>query len=84
MTVWLHPPDARQAAAGFYSFLFAALRRHAGARLATGLLPLSFSACVEPLGFEIPKDAGGDRLRASFNHQPQCRVRSDPREVSSA
>lgn len=83
MTVWLHPPDARQGA-GFYSFLSAALRRHAGARLATGLLPLSFSACMEPLGFEIPKNANGDRLKASFNHRPQCRVRSDPREVSSA
>lgn len=46
--------------------------------------PLSFSECVEPLGFEIPKDANGDRLKASFNHQPQCRVRSDPQEVSSA
>lgn len=39
MTVWLHPPDARQEA-GFYRFLFAALRRHAGARLASGPRPL--------------------------------------------
>lgn len=46
--------------------------------------PLSFSECVEPSGFEIPKDAHGDRLKASFNPQPQCRVRSDRREVSFA
>lgn len=39
MTVWLHPPDSRQDA-GFYRFLFAALRRHAGARLASGPRPL--------------------------------------------
>lgn len=37
--------------------------------------PLSFSECVEPLGFEIPKDAHGDRLKASFNDQPRCVVR---------
>jgi len=36
--------------------------------------PLSFSECVEPIGFEIPKDANGDRLKASFNDQPQCVV----------
>jgi hypothetical protein len=31
--------------------------------------PLSFTECVVPLGFEIPMDANGDRLKASFNDQ---------------
>ena len=39
MTVILYPTDPRQEA-GFYRFLFAALRRHAGARLASGPRPL--------------------------------------------
>jgi glycosyltransferase involved in cell wall biosynthesis len=37
--------------------------------------PLSFSECVNPIGFEIPLDANGDRLKASFNEQPQVTVR---------
>jgi glycosyltransferase involved in cell wall biosynthesis len=36
--------------------------------------PLSFSECVDPIGFEIPKDAAGDRLKASFNEQPHRAV----------
>jgi len=39
--------------------------------------PLSFSECVKPLGFEIPLDAAGDRLKASFNDQQQTNVRKD-------
>ena len=37
--------------------------------------PLSFSECVESIGFEIPNDSNGDRLKASFNDQPQFNVR---------
>ena len=37
--------------------------------------PVNFSKCVEPLGFEIPKDANKDRLKASFNDTPQVVVR---------
>lgn len=37
--------------------------------------PLSFSECVEPLGFSIPLDTSGDRLKASFNEQPAVRIR---------
>ena len=45
--------------------------------------PLSFSECVEPLGFEIPKDAHGDRLKASFNGEPKVVVRpQQPRDVA--
>ena len=48
-------------------------------RLKTARLdrPLSFSECVEPQGFEIPKDANGDRLKASFNDIPRVQVRVD-------
>ncbi len=46
--------------------------------------PLSFSECVEPIGFEIPKDSHGDRLKASFNEKPQVEVcRPQQRDVSS-
>jgi len=41
--------------------------------------PQSFSECVEPIGFEIPKDARGDRLKASFRDQPRYDVRKDER-----
>lgn len=44
-------------------------------RMAKPDRPLSFSECVEPLGFEIPKDSRGDRMKASFNDQPRCVVR---------
>jgi hypothetical protein len=37
--------------------------------------PLSFMECVEPIGFEIPRDANGDRLKVSFNDQPRFDVR---------
>lgn len=37
--------------------------------------PLSFSECVEPLGFEIPLDSNGDRLKSSINDHPRCIVR---------
>jgi len=43
----------------------------------SGNRPLSFSECVVPIGFEIPKDAVGDRLKASFNDQPTVDVRKD-------
>jgi len=39
--------------------------------------PQSFSECVVPLGFDIPKDTAGDRLKASFNDKPQFDVRKD-------
>lgn len=42
--------------------------------------PLSFSECVEPIGFEIPKDTAGDRLKTSFNEQPKVDVRSQERK----
>ena len=32
-----------------------------------GDMPLSFSEVAEPIGFEIPTDARGDRLKASIN-----------------
>lgn len=41
--------------------------------------PLSFSECVVPIGFEIPKDALGDRLKESFNEQPRFEVRDGMR-----
>ncbi|MBE0582433.1 MAG: glycosyltransferase family 2 protein [Desulfofustis sp.] len=37
--------------------------------------PLSFSECVVPIGFEIPTDALGDRLKESFNAYPCFKVR---------
>lgn len=37
--------------------------------------PLSFSECVEPLGFTFPKDHLGDRLKTSFNGHPRTPVR---------
>ena len=37
--------------------------------------PLSFSECVEPLGFTIPRDDKGDRLKASFNPEPKEVIR---------
>lgn len=43
--------------------------------------PLSFSECVEPIGFEIPKDAAGDRLKASFNEQPRVDIRQGERKL---
>nr|WP_240193601.1 glycosyltransferase family A protein [Desulfobulbus alkaliphilus] len=46
--------------------------------------PLSFSECVQPISFEIPKDAAGDRLKASFNEQPQCNVRLDEKRRDGA
>ena len=49
-------------------------------RQARGDRPLSFSECVEPIGFEISKDAAGDRLKASFNEQPKVDVRPHERE----
>jgi hypothetical protein len=36
-------------------------------------------ACVEPIGFKIPKDVNGDRLKASFNDQPRFDARSGER-----
>lgn len=46
--------------------------------------PLSFSECVVPIGFEIPKDGAGDRLKASFNEQPQVDVRKDEKRGGGA
>ncbi len=46
--------------------------------------PLSFSECVEPMGFEIPKDGNGDRLKASFNEQPCTEIRKHERRSTSA
>jgi hypothetical protein len=45
--------------------------------------PLSFSECVVPIGFEIPTDGMGDRLKESFNAQPcfEVRGRVRPREA---
>ena len=46
--------------------------------------PLSFSECVEPMGFEIPRDAKGDRLKGSFNEQPRVEIRKQGmRDASS-
>ncbi|HQQ03695.1 MAG TPA: glycosyltransferase [Kiritimatiellia bacterium] len=39
--------------------------------------PLSFSECVEPVGFKIPKDANEDRLKASFNHEPRFDIQAN-------
>lgn len=44
-------------------------------QMAHGNRPLSFSECVEPIGFNIPKDASGDRLKASFKERPQFDIR---------
>lgn len=38
--------------------------------------PLTFSECVKPIGFEIPLDANGDRLKASFNDAQRVVVRN--------
>lgn len=38
--------------------------------------PLSFSECVEPLGYTIPLDANGDRLKSSFNDHPALPIRA--------
>lgn len=46
-------------------------------RIARSDRPLSFSECVEPLGFEIPVDAFGDRLKSSFNDSPSEKIRHD-------
>lgn len=37
--------------------------------------PSSFSEAVEPIGFQIPTDAAGDRLKSSFNQEPCVEVR---------
>lgn len=46
--------------------------------------PLSFSECVSPIGFTIPVDDNGDRLKASFNDQPVCTVRKSAQEGTRA
>lgn len=46
--------------------------------------PLSFSECVHPIGFKIPIDENGDRLKASFNDQPVCSVRKPSPEGTGA
>lgn len=40
-------------------------------------LPLHFSESVKPLGFTIPLDSNGDRLKASFNDCQSEKVRRD-------
>lgn len=45
-------------------------------RSALAKRPLSFSECAEPLGFSIPMDDQGDRLKASFNPEPKTIVRA--------
>jgi hypothetical protein len=37
--------------------------------------PMNFSECVNPIGFSIPVDENGDRLKASFCNEPQTIVR---------
>lgn len=44
--------------------------------------PMSFSECVEPLGFKIPLDEAGDRLKAAFNSEPREVVRLNHRQES--
>lgn len=37
--------------------------------------PMNFSECVNPIGFSIPVDEYGDRLKASFSDEPRTIVR---------
>lgn len=53
-------------------------------RTAPARRPLSFSECVEPLGFTIPKDARGDRLKAAFNEHSRVVVRSSGHQAGTA